>query len=96
MVGDSEKDIAAAQTASMPVCAVTYGMRPKVILEDLKPDFLVDSFPDLMNYPDASIEVSIKFLRTMSTGYDKPDDIPYPVLQHTFESLLHFHIDQRY
>ena len=49
-----------------------------------------------MNYPDASIEVSIKFLRTMSTGYDKPDDIPYPVLQHTFESLLHFHIDQRY
>jgi len=49
-----------------------------------------------MNYPDASIEVSIKSLRTMSTDYDKPGDIPCPVLQHTLESLLHFHIDQRY
>ncbi|MDO9547920.1 MAG: HAD-IA family hydrolase [Candidatus Marinimicrobia bacterium] len=48
MVGDSEKDIAAAQAAGMPVCAVTYGMRPKVILEDMNPDFLVDSFPDLL------------------------------------------------
>jgi len=48
MIGDSEKDIAAAQAAGMPVCAVTYGMRPKVILEDMNPDFLVASFPDLL------------------------------------------------
>ncbi|MBN2602393.1 MAG: HAD-IA family hydrolase, partial [Candidatus Marinimicrobia bacterium] len=48
MVGDSEKDIAAARTAGMPVCAVTYGMRPKVMLEVMNPDFLVDSFGDLL------------------------------------------------
>lgn len=47
MVGDSEKDIAAAQAAGMPVCAVAYGMRPKGLLEAMNPDYLVDSITDL-------------------------------------------------
>jgi len=52
MVGDSEKDITAAQAAGMPVCAVTYGMRSKVTLEAMNPDFLVDSFPDVLQIID--------------------------------------------
>ena len=52
MVGDSEKDITAAQAAGMPVCAVSYGMRPKAILEAMNPDFLVDSFPDVLQIID--------------------------------------------
>jgi len=48
MVGDSEKDIAAAKSAEVPVAAVTYGMRPKILLEKLKPDMIIDNFEDLL------------------------------------------------
>lgn len=48
MIGDSEKDITAAKSADIPVAAATYGMRPKVLLQRLNPDFLIDKFEEIL------------------------------------------------
>lgn len=47
MVGDGKNDISAARRAGYKSCAVTYGNTKREILEELKPDFICDSFADL-------------------------------------------------
>lgn len=48
LIGDSEKDCAAAQAVGMPVCLVTYGMRPYTALAELNPDYLIADFGELL------------------------------------------------
>jgi phosphoglycolate phosphatase len=43
MIGDSEVDLATARAASAPSIAVTWGMRPRQLLVDAEPDYLVDT-----------------------------------------------------
>jgi len=50
MVGDTPFDIAMGQAASVATCAVTYGMHPADALRALKPDFVIDRFPDLLEF----------------------------------------------
>ena len=47
MVGDSTHDIEAAKAAGVHTCAVTYGYRPKDVLETEYPDFIIDRFSEL-------------------------------------------------
>lgn len=47
MVGDSANDMSAARAAEMPVCAVTYGFRPRAELMAYAPDYVVDNFSQI-------------------------------------------------
>lgn len=48
MVGDSTHDMEAAKAAGVRCCAVTYGYRPAEALKQHQPDYLVDSFEELL------------------------------------------------
>ncbi len=48
MVGDTDKDILAAHNAGIDACSVTYGAFARPALSDLRPRYLIDSFPDLL------------------------------------------------
>ncbi|KZN31515.1 phosphoglycolate phosphatase [Pseudoalteromonas luteoviolacea] len=48
MVGDSKSDILAAQNASMPAIALTYGYNQGFDLQELKPEYLCDRFLDII------------------------------------------------
>ncbi len=48
MIGDGVSDILAAKKAGIKVCAVGYGLTPKGILLDARPDFLCDTPTEIM------------------------------------------------
>lgn len=47
MIGDSPSDIKAGHSAGTLTCAVTYGYRSKELLEESRPDFLIDDSREL-------------------------------------------------
>lgn len=47
IIGDSEADIMAGKKLGIPSVAVTYGIRSKEFLEELKPDFCLDNLSEL-------------------------------------------------
>lgn len=47
IVGDTEKDIAAATNAGIASCGVTYGMRSPEDIKAMKPDFVIDKFDEI-------------------------------------------------
>jgi phosphoglycolate phosphatase len=50
MVGDTDNDIHAGKRAGIATCGVTYGSLSKEQMLHLDPDFLIDSFPELLSY----------------------------------------------
>lgn len=48
MVGDSSNDILAAKSANIPVAALTYGYNHGQPIEDKNPDFILNSFDEIM------------------------------------------------
>lgn len=44
IVGDTEMDILCGQNAGTKTCAVTHGYRKKEVIEELKPDFIINDF----------------------------------------------------
>jgi phosphoglycolate phosphatase-like HAD superfamily hydrolase len=49
MVGDTDYDIEAGKRAGVLTCAVTYGSLSRPQLEPFQPDYLADSFSDLLH-----------------------------------------------
>jgi HAD superfamily hydrolase (TIGR01509 family) len=49
MVGDTDNDIEAGKRAGIKTCGVTYGSLSKEQITRLQPDFLIDSFPELLS-----------------------------------------------
>jgi phosphoglycolate phosphatase len=49
MVGDTDNDIEAGKRAGVPTCGVTYGSLTKEQILQLNPDFIIDSFPELLS-----------------------------------------------
>ncbi|HEY8395259.1 MAG TPA: HAD-IA family hydrolase [Bacilli bacterium] len=47
-VGDSDVDIETARAAKLPVISVAWGFKTKAFLENLKPDYLVDSPEEIL------------------------------------------------
>jgi phosphoglycolate phosphatase len=50
MVGDTDNDIEAGKRAGIPTCGVTYGSLTKEQIKQLKPDFIIDSLPELLSH----------------------------------------------
>ncbi len=50
MVGDTDNDIHAGKRAGTATCGVTYGSLSKEQMRSLEPDFLIDSFPELLSH----------------------------------------------
>lgn len=50
MVGDTDNDIHAGKRAGITTCGVTYGSLSKIQMLQLTPDFVIDSFPELLNH----------------------------------------------
>jgi phosphoglycolate phosphatase len=50
MVGDTDNDILAGKRADVPTCGVTYGSLTKEQIEQLKPDIIIHSLPELLLY----------------------------------------------
>jgi phosphoglycolate phosphatase len=48
-VGDSPADILCAQNAGVRMCAVTFGALDRAAAEQLKPDYIIDTFEDVLN-----------------------------------------------
>jgi len=48
MVGDTDNDIEAGKRARIRTCGVTYGSLTKEQMQNLKPDFIIDSLPELL------------------------------------------------
>jgi phosphoglycolate phosphatase len=48
MVGDTDKDILAGKNAGIATCAVTYGSLTAPELRAFAPDFIIDTFPELL------------------------------------------------
>ena len=48
MVGDTDNDIHAGKHAGVATCGVTYGSLSKEQMQQLEPDFIIDSFPELL------------------------------------------------
>ena len=48
-VGDSATDVHTGHNAGLPVCAVTWGYRPRQSLEAAAPEILADTVPELEN-----------------------------------------------
>ena len=48
-IGDSDTDMKTADNASLTKVAVTYGYRDKEVLETYKPDYMIDSFDELLD-----------------------------------------------
>ena len=49
MVGDTDNDIEAGKRAGVRTCGVTYGSLSGEQIRQLKPDFVIDSLPELLN-----------------------------------------------
>ncbi len=49
MVGDTDNDILAGKNAFVATCGVTYGSLTANQLKEFSPDFIVDSFPQLLS-----------------------------------------------
>ena len=49
MVGDAESDMNAGKNAGALTCGVTYGTLSRAHMEKLRPDFVIDSFPQLLS-----------------------------------------------
>jgi len=49
MVGDTDNDIHAGKRANVPTCGVTYGSLTKEQMSALKPDFIIDSLPQILS-----------------------------------------------
>jgi phosphoglycolate phosphatase len=50
MVGDTDNDIHAGKRANIQTCGVTYGSHSKEQIQLLEPDFIIDSFPELLSH----------------------------------------------
>ncbi|MBM2847009.1 MAG: HAD-superfamily hydrolase, subfamily variant 3 [Bacteroidetes bacterium] len=50
MVGDTDNDIHAGKRAGIPTCGVTYGSLSKEQMQQLEPDFMIDSLPELLSH----------------------------------------------
>ena len=48
IVGDTDKDVLAAHNAGIDACAVTYGAFARPALANLRPRYMIDSFPELL------------------------------------------------
>jgi HAD superfamily hydrolase (TIGR01549 family) len=48
MVGDTPADILAGKAAGTTTCAVTYGFSTRAALRECMPDYVIDTFSDLM------------------------------------------------
>ncbi|MCX6143294.1 MAG: HAD-IA family hydrolase [Ignavibacteriales bacterium] len=48
MVGDTDNDILAGKRANVPTCGVTYGSLTKEQIEQLNPDIIIHSLPELL------------------------------------------------
>ncbi len=48
MVGDTDNDIEAGKRAGIRTCGVTYGSLSKEQIQNHKPDFIIDSLPELL------------------------------------------------
>lgn len=48
MVGDTDNDIIAGKRAGIPTCGVTYGSLTKDQMEELHPDLIIGSLPELL------------------------------------------------
>ena len=46
-VGDSDIDVATARNSGLPIIAVSWGFRPRALLESLKADIIIDSPSEL-------------------------------------------------
>lgn len=49
MVGDTDNDIEAGKRAAVRTCGVTYGSLSSEQIHHLKPDFVIDSLPELLD-----------------------------------------------
>ncbi len=47
-IGDSEVDVETSKNAKLPCIAVTWGFRDKEVLENLNPEYIVDSPSDIL------------------------------------------------
>lgn len=54
-IGDSEVDIETAKNAGLPCVSVTWGFRDKKVLENLCPEYIVDSPSDILNIIERGI-----------------------------------------
>jgi phosphoglycolate phosphatase len=50
MVGDTDNDIHAGKRAGIATCGATYGSLSKEQMKSLQPDFMIDSFPELLGH----------------------------------------------
>ena len=50
VVGDADVDIMMGNAAGCKTCAVTYGNGAIVSLKAAKPDYMIDSFPDILQF----------------------------------------------
>jgi phosphoglycolate phosphatase len=48
IIGDSYCDIESGRAAGIATCAVAYGFNDRAVLEPLRPDYLIDSFPQIL------------------------------------------------
>jgi len=48
MVGDTDNDILAGKRANIPTCGVTYGSLTRKQMEQLNPDMMIHSLPELL------------------------------------------------
>ena len=48
MVGDTTADILAGKAAGLQTCAVTYGFGSLAELQHCQPDYVIDTFSDLV------------------------------------------------
>ncbi len=49
MVGDTDKDIEVGRNAGVRTCGVTYGSFTREQMAALKPDWIIDKFPEILN-----------------------------------------------
>lgn len=49
MIGDTELDILCGKNAGAKTCATTFGYRESVLLMNYNPDFLINSFNEILN-----------------------------------------------
>jgi HAD superfamily hydrolase (TIGR01509 family) len=56
MVGDTTADILAGKAAGLKTCAVTYGFGSLVELQHCQPDYVIDTFSDLVRLVEAAAQ----------------------------------------